>query len=205
MTRREFLARAAAIIPWLSWPASSQEQGRMYRVGVLANAPRTAPHWLAFFDELRSRGFVEPANLTVIDGYNMSPERANALASKMIEAQPDAILTGGAALTRMMQLATQTIPILSVSDDLIAEKAVISLARPGGNTSGISILATELDGKRQELFFELIPAAREILLLIDPAVTTPQQLQGLTDQARKRGVTAKAQLVTDENSVASAI
>jgi putative ABC transport system substrate-binding protein len=171
----------------------------------LANAPRNAAHWVAFFDELRSNGFVEGINLSVLDGFSAPPDRADTIAAMMVKARPDAVLTGGATLTRVMQRATQTIPILAFSDDLVAEKAVASLSRPGGNITGMSILATELDGKRQEILLELVPAARRIATLVDPDVTSPQQLQLLNDTAKGRGVTLAVHVISEPGGILPAI
>jgi putative ABC transport system substrate-binding protein len=206
MKRREFIAllggAAALYARSQAWP---QEAGRTYRFGVLANAPRNAAHWVAFFDELRSNGFVEGINLSVLDGFSAPPDRADTIAAMMVKARPDAVLTGGATLTRVMQRATQTIPILAFSDDLVAEKAVASLSRPGGNITGMSILATELDGKRQEILLELVPAARRIATLVDPDVTSPQQLQLLNDTAKGRGVTLAVHVISEPGGILPAI
>jgi putative tryptophan/tyrosine transport system substrate-binding protein len=157
------------------------------------------------FDELRRDGFVEGVNLSTLGGFDTPLDRADAIAAAMVEARPDAVHTGGAALTRVMQRATQIIPILAVSDDLVAEKAVASLAHPGGNTTGISILATELDGKRQEILLETMPSARRIAALADPGVTAPGQLQVLKDAAKARGVTLAVHLVADADEILPAI
>jgi putative tryptophan/tyrosine transport system substrate-binding protein len=153
MRRREFIGFAcasAAILPaYLG--ARAQEVGRTFRLAVFAQAPRSAVHWVAFFDELHKHGFIEGTNLSIVDGFNTPLDRAEAIAMSLVNAQPDAIMTCGGIFTKGIQQLTQTIPILTVSDDLLVEKAVASLAHPGGNTTGISILATELDGKRQEI------------------------------------------------------
>ena len=204
MRRREFIAflgGAAITVSGSAWP---QEPGRTYRLGVLANSPRNAVHWLAFFDELRRHGFIEGINLAILDGFSVPADRVDTIAA-IVEARPEVITTGGAALTRVMQQATQTIPILAFSDDLLAEKAVVSLAHPGGNTTGISIMATELDGKRQEILLELVPAARRIATLADPAVTSPQQLQMLESAARARGVALAVQIIDNEDRILPAI
>src|SRR5439155_3214231 len=101
-------------------------------------------------------GFIEGVNLSIVGGFSTPLNRADKIAAEMIRSGPDAIATGGAALTRVMQRLTQTIPILALSDDLVAEKAVASLGHPGGNITGTSILATELDGKRQEILIEML-------------------------------------------------
>ena len=89
------------------------------------------------------------------------------------------------ALTR----ATKTIPVVAFVDDALREHLVASLARPGGNITGVSIFATELDGKRLSLLIELIPGVTRIAALVDPNTTAPRQITELIDEARSRGVT----------------
>ncbi len=86
-----------------------------------------------------------------------------------------------------------------------AEQAVASLAHPGGNTTGISILATELDGKRQEILLEAVPLARRLALLVDPAVTAPHQLDALQDIAKARGITVSAHKAANSVEIMPAI
>jgi len=207
MRRREFITVFGGAAAMLSsalrgW---TQEPGRTYRVGVLANAPRNAAHWVAFFDELRGHGFIEGVNLSILDGFSAPADRVDAIAAAIVATRPEVITTGGATLTRVMQRATQTIPILAFSDDLVAEKAVASLAHPGGNTTGMSIMATDLDGKRQEILLELVPAARRIATLADPDVTSPQQLQLLSDVAKARGVTLAVRVASELDGILPAI
>ena len=137
MRRREFitLLGAAAATMTAVRKVWAQSAGRTYRLGVLVQGPRNAAHWIVFFDELRKQGFLEGINLSVVDAFNTPLDRAETTATVMIKAQPDAIMTAG-ALTRVLQRASETIPILTVSDDLLAEKAVTSLSHPGGNTTG---------------------------------------------------------------------
>ena len=95
----------------------------------------------------------------------MRAEQFPPVVAELVKAQVDAILAGGAAGARAAQGATRTIPILTLTDDMVGQGLVASLARPGGNTTGISILATELDGKRQEILMEMVPAARRMAVL----------------------------------------
>ena len=145
--------------------AGAQDPRRIYRLGVMAAARREDPNWPAFFDELGRSGFVEGRNLRIEGRFSMRDGDASEVAAALTAVGVDAILTGGPQSTRAAQKATRTIPILAVSDDLLLEGLVGSLAHPGGNTTGISILATELDGKRQELLTDLFPAARHIAAL----------------------------------------
>jgi len=82
---------------------------------------------------------------------------------------------------------------------------VRSMARPDGNTTGISLMATELDGKRQEILIEMVPGARRIAALADAGNTTPDRLQGLRDAAHARGVELSVYRLVQADEVANAI
>jgi putative ABC transport system substrate-binding protein len=105
----------------------------------------------------------------------------------------------------VLQRATQTIPILTVSDDLLAEKVVTSLAHPDGNATGISILATELDGKRQEILLEAFPATQRLAIIADNGVTGHEQLQALASSGRARGIAVSTYVVRSSDEVSPAI
>jgi putative ABC transport system substrate-binding protein len=114
MKRRKFitlLGGAAA-----AWPfaARAQEPGRIYRLGNMHLSPRDAPHYVAFFDELRRLGFIEGQNLTVDwRGYGLRAEQFEEHAAELVKAQVDVILTGADAGVRAAQRATAAIPILA--------------------------------------------------------------------------------------------
>src|SRR5260370_18021411 len=114
----------------------------------------------------------------------MRVEEAPEVAAMLVAAGVDAVLTGGAPVARVAQKATRTIPIVATADDLVLSGLVSSLAHPGGNTTGVSILATELDSKRLELLTELVPAARHIAALADPANPAPEHLRALQAATR---------------------
>jgi putative tryptophan/tyrosine transport system substrate-binding protein len=197
MQRREFItllggATATMTAVLNAW---AQPVGRMYRLGMLVQLPRNAAHWIAFFDELRKQGFLEGVNLSVVDAFSTPLESVDTASTIMVNARPDAIITAGGAFTRVLQRASETIPILTVSDDLLAEKVVTSLSHPGGNVTGISILATELDGKRQEILLETIPDVRRLAILADNGVTTPMQLKALEDAAKAQDVSVSTHIV----------
>jgi putative ABC transport system substrate-binding protein len=186
MKRRKLLALIAAIALPGAPAARAQAPGRVYKLGRLAPGPNIA--FSTFFvDELHKAGFVAGANLLIDERY-ASVDEAFETAKAMVAAGPDALHVAGSELVRATQQATQTVPILTVGDDLLGSGVLTSLARPGGNTTGVSILATELDGKRQELLTELVPAARRLAALADPGVTQPASLQHLQDAAKPRGI-----------------
>jgi putative ABC transport system substrate-binding protein len=182
----------------------AQEPGRVYRLGIMFGLPREEAG-NALFDELRGAGFIEGENLKVEGRFSMREEEAPEVAAMLVAAGVDAIMTGGYPRARVIQQATRTIPILIVADDLVLSGLVPSLAHPGGNTTGISILATELDGKRLELLTELVPAARHIAALADPRITAPDQLRALEDAARARGIALSICLAAKSQDIVLAI
>jgi putative tryptophan/tyrosine transport system substrate-binding protein len=144
---------------------------------------------VAFFEELRRRGFVEGQNLT-IDYRAFAPhvELISQYAAELVKAQPDVIYAGGGMAIRAAQQATKTIPILAFTDDLVGEGLVESLARPNGNTTGLSILTTELDGKRQEILIEAVPGIRRMAALADSSTLTEAKARALQEAARARNI-----------------
>jgi putative ABC transport system substrate-binding protein len=183
----------------------AQEPGRIYRLGVMHRGPREGVDFVALLDGLRQSGFVEGQNLRVEGRFSMRDEDASEVAMELVAAGVDAISTGSHHRTRAAQKATRTIPIVSVADDLVLSGLVSSLAHPGGNTTGISILATELDGKRQDLLIELIPTARRIAALANPGDTAPEQLRVLEDAARERGIELSTRTASTPEEIVAAL
>jgi putative ABC transport system substrate-binding protein len=188
MRRREFITLIGGATAW-PLVTSAQEPGRIYRLATLSGVPRDGPQYDAVFDELRQFGFVEGQNLNVDpSGFGLRNEQLAPRAAAIVKAAPDVILCGPALSIRILQQATRTIPLVGQSEDMVAEGLVASLARPGGNTTGISLLSPELDGKRQDILLEAVPGARRIAMLADSNVLTAPHLQVLQDAARTRGV-----------------
>src|SRR5262245_59217653 len=153
-----------------------------------------------------SADFIEGQNLKVDwRGYGLHPEQFPDIAVELIKAKVDFIFCAGGVATRAAQLATAAIPILAVTDDMVGSGLVRSLARPGGNTTGVSILATELDGKRQEILIEAVPGLRHIVALADTNTTAPRQLQALQEAARARGAELSIHRVAKAEEIAPAI
>jgi putative ABC transport system substrate-binding protein len=98
------------------------------------------------------------------------------------------IVCAGDAAIRVAQQATKIIPILGSTDDMLGAGLVHSMAKPEGNTTGNSILSTELNGKRQEILSELLPAARNMAALADAYTYPAERLQTLQELTRRRGV-----------------
>ncbi len=125
--------------------------------------------------------------------------------AELVKAGPEAILCGGDAAIRAAQAATLNIPIVAITDDMVGAGLVRSLARLGGNTTGVSILAADLDGKRQEVLLEFLPAVRRLAALSDAQNNTPAQLQALLDIARTRGVELSIHRVERNEDIGSAV
>jgi putative tryptophan/tyrosine transport system substrate-binding protein len=188
MRRRQFIGLLGGAMA--AWPIApqAQEAGRTYRVGGVTASARNAPIIVAMFDELRRAGFVAGQNLTIDwRTYGTKADLIPELTANLVEAHVDVIYAAGDPAIRIAQGATKTIPILGITEDMVAAGLVNSLARPGGNTTGLSILATELDGKRQEILIEVVLGIRRMAVLAD-SNTASLHIQALDEAARARGI-----------------
>jgi putative ABC transport system substrate-binding protein len=187
----KWLACALALSLCVAPPASAQEAAKAPLVGVLLinTAANPEPVLPLFRNALAGLGYVEDRNLRLdfrfAEGH---AERFPALADALVGDKPAVIVALGDAATRAAQQATRTISIVAASDDLVADGLIQSMAKPGGNTTGISILATELDAKKLEILKEIVPAARRFGLLRDPASSIEARLQAIAAVARALGL-----------------
>lgn len=207
MRRREFCALLSGAIISRPFVAVAQEAGRTYRLAVLLPFPRDAPATLAFLENLRQRGFIEGKNLTIdFRDFGLHIDRISQYAAELAKGQPDVIYVGGGGAIRAMQQATTTVPIVGVTDDMVGEGLVSSLSRPNGNTTGVSILATELDGKRQEILIEAVPGLRRMAALADlNNGNADAKLHTLQEAARAHGVELSIYRVARGEEIAAAI
>jgi len=204
MRRREFIALFSASVTW-PFAAVAQEPGRTYRLGFLYPVRLEPPDAVtAFFDQLRQHGFIEGKNLTIeFRAFAPHPERMSEYAAELVKDGVDVILAGGPAI-RAVQEATKTIPILGLENDLVGSGLVNSMARPNGNTTGVSFLATELDGKRQEILIEAVPGIRQMAALAD-ANQRSTKLDALKEAARARNVELSIYRIATGQEIASAV
>ena len=173
MTRRDFftlLGGAAAV----AWPlaASAQRSGKLWRVGFLAGASRPVAFELSayagFIRGMRELGYREGIDFVIewrfAEGrFALFPQ----LAAELVRANVDVIVLASGAAVRPTQQATSTIPIvMGYSVDPVADGYVASLARPGGNTTGLS--ADETTGKRVELIAAMVPGLRHLGIFVNP-------------------------------------
>jgi putative ABC transport system substrate-binding protein len=186
--------------------ARAQEPGRVYRIGILTGLPPTAPNYVALFAGLARLGFVEGKNLKVDEhGYGLSASRLAAHAAALVEDGTDLIQCSGANAFRAAQQATKTIPIIGATDDMIGEGLVQSLAHPGGNVTGVSILASELDGKRLQILLELLPGSRRVGVLAGADSATPSRLDTVRQAARSKGVALDIDTAQKAEDIAPAL
>jgi putative ABC transport system substrate-binding protein len=115
------------------------------------------------------------------------------------------IVCGGDVAIRAAQQATRTIPLLAITDDMVRSGLVASLVKPDTNITGVSILATELDVKRQELLIEAVPGIRRMAALADGSTTSPQELEMLQQAAGTRGVELSIHQVIRPDEIPGAI
>jgi putative ABC transport system substrate-binding protein len=192
----------------VAWPlgAGAQDAGRTYRIGFLLPSTRDSPAVVALLDELRLNGFVEGQNLVVLPGgFGVTNDQIAGVVASLVAASPDAIVAGPELPLRALLLATQTIPLVGMTEDMVADGLVASFARPGGNITGISLLSPELDGKRQEILIEAVPGVRKIAVLADANVAKPVHVAQLQQAAQSHGVEALVRGVAKRDDVISAI
>jgi putative tryptophan/tyrosine transport system substrate-binding protein len=206
MRRRDFITLVGGAT--VTWPlaALAQEAGRTYRLGGVAVGPRTAPYFISMFDELRRLGFIEGQNLTIDwRAYGPRVDLIPEFVAGLVKAHVDVIYATGDLAIRAAQQATTTIPILGATEDMVGSGLVNSLAHPGGNTTGLSVLATELDGKRQEILIEAVPGIRRMAAIADTNMTAAAQFQALQYAARARGVELSIHRITRPEEIPAAI
>jgi putative ABC transport system substrate-binding protein len=210
MRRREFIALMGASVTW-PFAALAQEPGRTYRLGCLFLQPRSqsssdAVLQAAFFDELRRGGFTEGQNLTVEwRSYAQHLDLIPQYIAELIKARVDVITVAGEDAIRALQQATKTIPIVAIGGDLLGSGFVNSLSRPDGTITGVSILAFEADGKRQDILIEAVPRLRLMAVLVDVNFANAAHLDALQKAARAHHIEFSIHRVARGEEIAAAI
>jgi putative ABC transport system substrate-binding protein len=204
MRRREFIAIAGGAA---AWPlAVRAQEGRIYRLGDLTLSARNSPWMVALLDAVKADGFIDGQNLVVDDqGFELHVQQLAEHASAIVKAKVDVIISAGDPPVRAAQQATKEIPILGIAEDMVGSRFVASLAKPGGNTTGVSLLSSELDGKRQQILMEAVPGAHRYAALADVNSSSPQRLQTLEEITRARGAELSIYRVAKSEEMADAI
>ena len=195
MRRRDFLVCVGAA-SWLFRPGVSRAEDKIARIGFLA---RARPEWseMRGLDEgLRERGYIEGKNILIERRYTLAfDDELSSLAVELVRANPDVIVTYGTPSAVAVRNATKTIPIVfTAAGDPLATGLAASLARPGGNATGVSIISTELSAKRLDLLKQLAPRLRKATYL--SAVSNPFSASGVRSmQAAAKALQLKLDVV----------
>jgi putative ABC transport system substrate-binding protein len=172
-----------------NFPAEAQRAGKIPRVGFLfGSAASSVPDRInAFRGGLRERGYMEGTNVAIEYRYAEGKlDRLPTLVAELVRLPVDVIVTGGPAATRPAKEATNTIPIvMTFDDDPVASRFVASLARPGGNVTGLTTLWHDLTGKRLELLKEIVPKLARVTVV--GTSTNPGNAQALGETERAAG------------------
>jgi ABC-type uncharacterized transport system substrate-binding protein len=159
--RKKFRFALCALLLAFGLSAEAQQPTKMPRIGYLSGASLSAirERIEAFRQGLRELGYVEGKNIVIEYRWaEGKPDRLPDLAAELVRLKVDIIVSAGPAVTPHFKQATKTIPIIMAQDnDPVGNGFVASLARPGGNITGLATLARELSGKQQELLKEIIP------------------------------------------------
>jgi len=192
--RRHFLIAAGAVLEWPS-AARAQPPAKVYRVGWLANALPTTPEvkriYSSYTRKFRELGYIEGQNLFIewrfSEGRN---ERFADFAAEMVRRNVDVIVAAATPAAQSAQQATRKIPIVFYAVvDPVGAGLVASLAHPGGNITGLSMLSVEVAAKRLELLRETIPAIARVAILWNPANRSNHlQLERSKEAGQKLGL-----------------
>jgi len=207
MRRRELMFLLGGVAA--AWPLGVRaQQNAMPVIGYLHfGSPNLAPTPAVFLQGLSETGFVEGQNVAIeyrwAEGHY---DRLPGLAADLVGRKVDLIAAIGPPPARAAKSATSTIPIVfAVGTDPVADELVASLARPGGNLTGVTNLAVELVPKRLDLLCELVPQARVIALLVNPNNPyTEPMIRGVQEAARAKGVQLQVVTASTESEIDTA-
>jgi putative tryptophan/tyrosine transport system substrate-binding protein len=167
--------------------ADAQQPKKVPRIGFLvaSSASANSARVEAFRQGLRELGYVEGKNIIIESRFaEGKTDRLPALAADLVRLKVDVIVSAGPAVTRPASEATKTIPIVMAQDgDPVANGFVASLARPGGNITGLATLAPELSGKQLELLKEIVPKLSRVAVLGNSTVPGNEQALRETELA----------------------
>jgi putative ABC transport system substrate-binding protein len=180
MSRKIFLWLLATFL-LMTASAAAQQAGKLLRIGLLDNstASGSAVRLEAFWQELRKLGWIEGKNIAIEYRFaEQKPERLPELAADLVRLKVDLIVVSATPPALAAKSATATIPIvMTASVDPVGVGLVASLARPGGNVTGLSTLATELNTKRLEVLKDAIPRLSRVGVLRWPGTSITADLQ----------------------------
>src|SRR5262249_13231096 len=201
MTRREFITLVGgAAVAWPLPPRPQQPAAKTPRIAIVhpsvsiseMNETGDHPYYPALFKELRRLGYVEGKNL-IVARYSAEgrEDRYPELCREVVGTKPDVIVTSASRLVLSFKAATHTIPVVASMADAVPYGIVTSIARPGGNITGVSVEAgLEIWGKRLQVLHEAVPAASKVGFLGSRQIwDLPGQVAATREAAAQVGIT----------------
>ena len=194
MSKKVFRFVLCALLFALSFPAHAQQPKKIPRIGIIAIVP--APHHDAFQQGLRDLGYIEGENIVIERRYAMGTrDKIPEIAAELVGLKMDAIVSVGPA-TPFAAKSVKTIPVvMAYSGDPVDAGIVASLARPGGNVTGVTFFAAVLAGKRVELLKETVSKISRVAILANPG-HAGEQLELKETQAAARALNVPLQYHT---------
>ena len=191
MDRRSFLRGfAATVLIAAPGAARAQPAGKVWRIGYLSPGSGPSEFTEAFREQLRSLGYVEGRNLLFEYRWSAGEAgRLSDLAAELVQLKVDVIVTPATYSAEVAKRATSVIPnVMAAASDPVGAGVIASLARPGGNVTGISIVSTELASKRVQLLREILPkATRLAVLIVKGSTAAPLFLEQIRTAAQQMG------------------
>jgi putative ABC transport system substrate-binding protein len=190
LERRRFMAMAAVGILTVPLVAEAQPAGTVRRIGYISSSPSsplTEVWWEAFLAGLREQGWEQRQNIVVERRFaELRKEAALAVAEELIRLRVEVLVVSSTLTALAAKQATTTVPIVvTVPSDPVAVGLVTSLARPGGNVTGLSFVGTELAGKQVDFLKDAVPGLTRIAVLANPTnASNPLRTQEITEVAR---------------------
>jgi putative tryptophan/tyrosine transport system substrate-binding protein len=190
LKRREFITLVGGAVAAWPLPARAQQVARRPRLAVLLySTPQGDPNTEAFLRGMRDLGYVDGQNIDIEYRYAQGkPERLPDLAEQLVSSKPDVMFALGGDVAPFLRKVTQTIPIVyAMSADPVQLGLAASLARPGGNATGVTFLQDELSAKRLEVLKEAAPRISRVAFLWNPE-HADNELNGAKRAAAAHGI-----------------
>lgn len=189
MNRRKFIAVFGAAGGCLAVAVARAQQSALPVIGFLQRSNPVRTDFADFRDGLKALGYEEGRNVRIEQRYaGLDMNRLREFAQELVRLNAKVIVTDGMATIQALMATTKTTPIVSAMIAGIESSGIASLARPGGNVTGLSVLVDDLGAKRLELLKELVPNARRIAVLRDRFNVNLVQLRGIENVANSLGV-----------------
>lgn len=188
MRRREFITVLGGVATAWPFAARAQQSRKIPRIGVLwhaGSAEEEGPYFRGLIEGLTNLGYIDGRNIILEHRFpNETPDLFRSMAAELVTSKVDILIGVGSQTAPYVKSATTTIPIIFVfSPDPVGTKLVASLARPGGNATGLTNFAAELIGKRLQYLKDTVPGLSRVALLVNPTTQVARLYIDVTEAA----------------------